>query len=196
MEGQAGTETEEEEGEEVEPVSPITPAISMMSGDLREVLGANAWDENPQIQAYMAGLQRAARAARAQVISSAAEEHPDSPTASKDSRQARRDSLILTDFPDKDERPSLPVTPAPRGRTFWGRDKEEQEGEDLDLQEDWVYLLHLLSSLSTSAVPRGELSGQHVLVMSALWAVCLLGVSTTAAAASVTSAAGSSAARV
>ncbi|KAK5109198.1 hypothetical protein LTR62_007283 [Meristemomyces frigidus] len=56
----------------------------------------------------------------------------------------RRESLLLTDFPSAVERPSLPVTPAPRRRpTFWGADHEE--GEDLGLpaadgvpgQEEW-----------------------------------------------------------
>ena len=52
--------------------------------------------------------------------------------------------MKLTDFPTKDERPSLPVTPAPvRGPTFWGSEKEEAEGtlplaEGVPKQEEWV----------------------------------------------------------
>ncbi|KAK0320422.1 glycogenin glucosyltransferase [Friedmanniomyces endolithicus] len=38
----------------------------------------------------------------------------------------RRASLLLTDFPTASERPSLPVTPAPRRReSFWGSDGEK-----------------------------------------------------------------------
>jgi len=42
------------------------------------------------------------------------------------SPSGRRESLILTDFPTADDRPSLPVTPAPiRRPTFWGEERDE-----------------------------------------------------------------------
>ena len=65
----------------------------------------------------------------------------------------RRASLRLTDFPSADERPSLPVTPAPRrkGGSFWGREEErggagdEGQGDEgmvaaegVPDQGDWV----------------------------------------------------------
>ncbi|TKA80966.1 hypothetical protein B0A55_02390 [Friedmanniomyces simplex] len=62
----------------------------------------------------------------------------------------RRESLLLTDFPSASERPSLPVTPAPRRRaSFWGEERERVGGEGEGLgglkgaegvpeQGDWV----------------------------------------------------------
>lgn len=55
----------------------------------------------------------------------------------------RRESLILTDFPTAVERPSLPVTPAPRRRpTFWGKERDEggelPGAEGVVDQAEWV----------------------------------------------------------
>ncbi|SMR52648.1 unnamed protein product [Zymoseptoria tritici ST99CH_1E4] len=54
----------------------------------------------------------------------------------------RRESLILTDFPTSVERPSLPVTPAPRRRsTFWGNEHNAEEdlpgADGVPDQADW-----------------------------------------------------------
>ncbi|KAI7069854.1 hypothetical protein KC352_g42671, partial [Hortaea werneckii] len=51
-------------------------------------------------------------------------------------------SLRLTDFPTAAERPSLPVTPAPRRKqpTFWGDDRDEAEmpsAEGVPEQSEW-----------------------------------------------------------
>ena len=48
--------------------------------------------------------------------------------------EKRRESLILTDFPSAAERPSLPVTPAPRRRTFWGSEGGEGGAEEGDAE--------------------------------------------------------------
>ncbi|KAF2225246.1 nucleotide-diphospho-sugar transferase [Elsinoe ampelina] len=58
-------------------------------------------------------------------------------------RSQRRESLILTQFPSADERPSLPVTPAPIKRNvFWGADKNADgsslpAAEGVPHQADW-----------------------------------------------------------
>ncbi|KAF4549352.1 Glycogenin-like protein [Elsinoe fawcettii] len=57
-------------------------------------------------------------------------------------RTERRESLILTKFPTADERPSLPVTPAPIKRSsFWGTERNEEgqlpTAEGVPDQADW-----------------------------------------------------------
>jgi len=51
--------------------------------------------------------------------------------------------MKLTDFPTEFERPSLPVTPAPRRPSFWGEERADEEGElptaeGVPKQQDWV----------------------------------------------------------
>jgi glycogenin glucosyltransferase len=67
----------------------------------------------------------------------------------------RRESLILTDFPSSVERPSLPVTPAPRRRqTFWGDERDtggDLPGADgVPDQADWVSHSCILTTSSAS----------------------------------------------
>lgn len=51
---------------------------------------------------------------------------------------ARRESLVFTGLPDMQDRPSLPVTPAPgRTNTFWG-DDEGSTSPDVSDQAQWV----------------------------------------------------------
>ena len=71
----------------------------------------------------------------ANVAAAPAQQHVLSPSNQPDPEDLvqavskRRESLLLTDFPSAIERPSLPVTPAPRRRsTFWGEERDE-EGE-------------------------------------------------------------------
>ncbi|KIW06235.1 hypothetical protein, variant [Verruconis gallopava] len=79
---------------------------------------ANAWDENPSIERYVRAVlesQQSRHRARA----------PNQPPEVL-SPSGRRESLIITDFPSADDRPSLPVTPAPiRRPTFWGEERDE-----------------------------------------------------------------------
>jgi glycogenin glucosyltransferase len=73
----------------------------------------NAWDDVPEIGRYVQGFSKKVRGPQ----------HLEFTTA-----DGRRDSLRLTDFPTAVERPSLPVTPAPRRRdTLWGSDDNEEE---------------------------------------------------------------------
>ena len=107
---------------------------------------SNAWDEVPEIERYVEGLQRHRRAksqGSLQEISSPA----DHATPSRGSKKPR--GLRLTDFPSVTERPSLPVTPAPIARpSFWGHDEQESQdtepkeklpvAEGVPTQSEWV----------------------------------------------------------
>jgi glycogenin len=61
---------------------------------------------------------------------------------SKDGTSGRRESLIISGFPAAEDRPSLPVTPAPRrATTFWGEDKGDDNlppAEGVPDQAEWV----------------------------------------------------------
>jgi hypothetical protein len=92
----------------------------------------NAWDDIPEIERYMQGLQRP-RKGQIQVLHQSASQGP----------QGRKPSLKLTDFPTVDDRPSLPVTPAPiRRPSFWGAERDEQgnlpAAEGVPQQDEWV----------------------------------------------------------
>lgn len=107
----------------------------------------NAWDDVPGISRYVVSLQKHRRVKSldpqpAEVASPLAETPPSGPSAPSA-------GLKLTDFPTEVERPSLPVTPAPVGRSsFWGKDdtKVGEAGnkeilpaaEGVPLQSEWV----------------------------------------------------------
>ncbi|OCT50709.1 hypothetical protein CLCR_06658 [Cladophialophora carrionii] len=105
----------------------------------------NAWDDMPEIERYVQAMSQP-RKGRLQVLYNTLGQR--SPRSSSGAttptdRSRRRPSLKLTDFPTKDERPSLPVTPAPiRRPTFWGGDKEDEgtlpAAEGVPKQEEWV----------------------------------------------------------
>ncbi|RDI76466.1 hypothetical protein Vi05172_g13569 [Venturia inaequalis] len=77
----------------------------------------NAWDNVASIERYVRAVM-GVQAGRA---------NPPKLAEQILSPSGRRESLILTDFPTIDDRPSLPVTPAPiRRPSFWG---EERDGE-------------------------------------------------------------------
>ncbi|KAI9684222.1 MAG: glycogenin glucosyltransferase [Trizodia sp. TS-e1964] len=95
---------------------------------------SNVWDNMPEIEKYISGLQKA-RKGKIQVLQNNLPENttPFLPPKS---------SMRLTDFPTEIERPSLPVTPAPiRRPSFWGRERDE-EGKlpgafGVPEQQDW-----------------------------------------------------------
>lgn len=115
----------------------------------------NAWDDDTKINDYVRALTAFQKnRGNVQVVSknvpsTAVQTHilsPSNTPAPEDLIEAvkeRRESLILTDFPTAMERPSLPVTPAPRRRpTFWGDERDTAgalPGADgVPDQADWV----------------------------------------------------------
>ncbi|CAG9993795.1 unnamed protein product [Clonostachys byssicola] len=88
---------------------------------------SNAWDEVPEINRYVEGLQKHQRGKSLQGISS-----PAAVTGPRYRRDPNKSVFKLTDFPSAVERPSLPVTPAPIARpSFWGQ--EEPDAKELEL---------------------------------------------------------------
>lgn len=132
--------------------SPVTPTIKVQEEPWANfgAVNKNAWDEVAGIDHYVRALERfqknrekpskplAKQQERQQVLSPTNE--PDAENLVNTVRK-RRESLLLTDFPTAIERPSLPVTPAPRRRsTFWGEEREEgmPPAEGVPDQADWV----------------------------------------------------------
>lgn len=150
-------------------VEPKTPTIKITDdtpwGDFGNV-NRNAWDEVSGIDTYVRALTASQRnKGKVQVLSPSTSAIT-SPTSSGpgsarqdtgimsssnepepaeliDAIKNRRESIRLTDFPSADERPSLPVTPAPRRKqpTFWGEERDEEAmpmAEGVPDQVDWV----------------------------------------------------------
>lgn len=136
-----------------EGASPVTPTINIQEEPWAKFgsVNKNAWDEDKGIDQYVRALTawqknrgkpssptEQQRQQQEQVLSPTKE--PDVVELVGNARQ-RRESLLLTDFPTAIERPSLPVTPAPRRRsTFWGEEREEgmPPAEGVPNQADWV----------------------------------------------------------
>lgn len=103
----------------------------------------NAWDAMPEIERYVQAISQARRG-KVQVIQPAAPsfEEADPSLSSRVTEKIRRPSMKITDFPTEVERPSLPVTPAPRHPSFWGEERdavgELPAAEGVPKQEDWV----------------------------------------------------------
>ena len=96
----------------------------------------NAWDNVNSIERYVRAVLDAQTRRGSKQLSQQQPEEILSPSG-------RRESLILTDFPTADDRPSLPVTPAPiRRPTFWGDERDEAgelpPAEGVPEQVDWV----------------------------------------------------------
>ncbi|PYH43246.1 uncharacterized protein BP01DRAFT_375623 [Aspergillus saccharolyticus JOP 1030-1] len=88
---------------------------------------SNAWDEVPEIQRYISSMQQV-RKGRVQVLTG--------PSSSTEARDVR-----ITDFPSEQERPSLPVTPAPIRRRPGERAPSDDDllpsAQGIPSQEDW-----------------------------------------------------------
>ncbi|CAK4028414.1 glycosyltransferase family 8 [Lecanosticta acicola] len=125
-------------------VSPMTPAVQINDRETWTAFASNknAWDDDAGIDNYVRALtsfqknrgqvqvlqENMPSTGESQLILSPT--HESNPGELVEQIRKRRESLILTDFPSAVERPSLPVTPAPRRRmrTFWGEERDE-EGE-------------------------------------------------------------------
>lgn len=118
----------------LEPEPAVTPNMTSPDPWAGFQQRSNAWDDIPEIERYMQGLQ-GPRKAKIQVLHNSAVPQPRSP--------GRRESLKLTDFPTAIERPSLPVTPAPiRRPSFWGEERDSEgnlpAAEGVPKQAEWV----------------------------------------------------------
>lgn len=129
------------------PATPVTPTISVTPTDpWTSYARSNAWDEVPEIERYVDAIQQHRRSqSRKGPGRIALQGHGDD----VEQEQGQRRSNKLTDFPGEDERPSLPVTPAPiRRAKFWGVEGPEVVDGDNDpllpvadgvpTQTDWV----------------------------------------------------------
>ncbi|KIW27380.1 hypothetical protein, variant 1 [Cladophialophora immunda] len=106
---------------------------------------SNAWDDMPEIERYVQSISQPRKGKIQVLYNTLGQRSPRNTSGSTTptERDRRRPSIKLTDFPTKDERPSLPVTPAPiRRPTFWGEEKDEEgtlpTAEGVPKQEDWV----------------------------------------------------------
>ena len=123
------------------PQSPSDPVNVWASFQQR----TNAWDDMPEIERYVQALTQPRKGKIQVLYNTLGQRSPrNSGSTTPTDSNRRRPSLKLTDFPTKDERPSLPVTPAPiRRPTFWGDEKDKEEGtlplaEGVPKQEEWV----------------------------------------------------------
>ena len=121
-----------------ESVSSATSEADQFGGYSR----TNAWDEMPEIERYVQALHASQRRGKVQVLHQSSSSPASQPGAGEASGESRRPSMRLTDFPTEVERPSLPVTPAPRRPSFWGEERDEAgdlpAAEGVPSQKDWV----------------------------------------------------------
>ncbi len=123
------------------PDSPPEPANVWDSFQQR----SNAWDDMPEIERYVQNISLPRKGKIQVLYNTLGQRSPRSTSGATTptDQSRRRPSMKLTDFPTKDERPSLPVTPAPvRRGTIWGEDKEGEgtlpTAEGVPKQEEWV----------------------------------------------------------
>ncbi|KAK3697668.1 glycogenin glucosyltransferase [Vermiconidia calcicola] len=158
-------------------VGPRTPARQANTRTSLQTLGAaskNAWDEISGIEDYVRALTASQRnRGKVQVLQNQTSPQPvqqhilspsNEPLAADliEKVQKRRESLILTDFPTAVERPSLPVTPAPRRRSnFWGVERDQEAempgAKGVPDQADWDPSAQLEQLRRASLVGPGEL---------------------------------------
>jgi hypothetical protein len=102
----------------------------------------NAWDAMPEIDRYVQAFAQARKGKIQLLHQTAPSETADQPLSPLTADADRRPSMRVTDFPTEVERPSLPVTPAPRHPSFWGEERDEAgelpAAEGVPKQEDWV----------------------------------------------------------
>ncbi|KIW71036.1 hypothetical protein, variant 1 [Phialophora macrospora] len=136
----APTDAEEASKEGSPPPPPAEPINVWETFQQR----TNAWDDMPEIERYVQAISQPRKGKIQVLYNTLGQRSPRSASGATTptDRSRRRPSLKLTDFPTKDERPSLPVTPAPiRRPTFWGGEKEDEgtlpAAEGVPKQEEW-----------------------------------------------------------
>lgn len=94
----------------------------------------NAWDEVAAIVGHVRGYQQSQTRRE--------KGKPRFTVGELEEIVDRRGSTLITEFPSEIERPSLPVTPAPRPKSFWGNEGEGETtlpaAEGVPDQSSWV----------------------------------------------------------
>ena len=132
------TEGEDKEEEEVPTSAAERPEVIKQIPFIPQ---PNVWDNVESIERYVRAVMDAQT--RRSKSWSRTQGRPGEVMSPKAEMTGRRESLILTDFPTADDRPSLPVTPAPiRRPTFWGEERDDEgnlpAAEGVPDQADWV----------------------------------------------------------
>ncbi|KAF7547837.1 hypothetical protein G7Z17_g7451 [Cylindrodendrum hubeiense] len=129
-----------------EPSTPTTPALKSAPLDpWTSFTRVNAWDDVPEIERYVEGLQGPRRG---KTQGSTRRPGGIKGFGTGDGGGLRLHGLKLTDFPTEAERPSLPVTPAPiRRPSFWSgggteavkgdEPRQLPEAEGVPAQSEW-----------------------------------------------------------
>ena len=163
--------------EDSPPFSEEGRATPDMAADWQKYDRGNAWDDMPEIDRYVQAFAQHRRGP-VQVLhqTPAGSKEADS-VLSPPLEGPRRPSMKLTDFPTEIERPSLPVTPAPRRRpSFWGEERDElgelPAAEGVPKQEEWnpvekleelqrrqSEVLGQVQQLQPKDIPRREMPG-------------------------------------
>jgi hypothetical protein len=138
----------ESAGSKTPPAPASRTAISAPSPTWSSFTLSNAWDTVPEINRYVETLQKHRRTRSRNQASGGGKTPPEA----LDFGGSRRGSKV-TDFPGEDERPSLPVTPAPiRRPRRWGSngsatssgtsaqndDDQLPAAEGVPAQSEWV----------------------------------------------------------
>ncbi|KAI1336142.1 glycosyltransferase family 8 protein [Xylariaceae sp. FL0016] len=133
--------------EKSEPATPTTPTIRITSSDpWTSFTRTNAWDEVPEIERYVDAMHKHRRT---RSLKSPGMIALPSPGEGVDEINWKRRGSKVTDFPSEQDRPSLPVTPAPiRRPKFWGGggpgrgdtgdDPSLPTAEGVPAQSEWV----------------------------------------------------------
>ncbi len=129
----------------------------------------NAWDAMPEIERYVQAFVHS-RKGKVEVLHQAApyaKPADQSSSSSPPANTKRRPSMKITDFPTEWERPSLPVTPAPRHPSFWGEERDEEgelpAAEGVPKQQDWV------SRFSSYSQPNFDSSSRSTALRVLFW---------------------------
>ncbi|KXT14670.1 hypothetical protein AC579_6400 [Pseudocercospora musae] len=156
-------------------IEPVTPTIKVTDDPwISFAQQKNAWDEVNGINDYVRALTAFQKnRGKVQVVqenvpsigvpTTADVPKPEDLIEKVEQARERRESLILTDFPTADDRPSLPVTPAPRRRsTFWGDEGRDDEAdlppaEGVPDQADWDPNVQLENLRRSSLIGPGDL---------------------------------------
>lgn len=139
-------------------LEPPTPTIKLNDTDPWTAFAQNrnAWDDVNGINDYVRALtsfqknrgnvqvvqQKVSSTGHSASENLAEKKDPEDLVQQVEDARERRESLILTDFPSAIERPSLPVTPAPQRRSYWGDERDSTSdlpaAEGVPNQADWV----------------------------------------------------------